>query len=198
MVACRAEGWQSGRMRRSRKPLHVQACRRFKSSPLRCFPPWLRRFWRAGSSATRGAVSAQIRLSTPAGVCLWHICGTWWRHDDERLAALSPAPCPPLCPKRGDAQAAKRPRGGRCWPTADYLGHARDPNPSATRWQHPRGHRHRLGWWAVLRMPNGLQGVGGVKSWTPPPYAQNPAPRREKHDTGQNARTHHDEGEPHD
>ena len=31
------EGWQSGRMRRSRKPLSVQADRRFKSSPLRCF-----------------------------------------------------------------------------------------------------------------------------------------------------------------
>src|SRR6476659_10124808 len=30
-----AEGWQSGRMRRSRKPLSVQADRRFKSSPLR-------------------------------------------------------------------------------------------------------------------------------------------------------------------
>jgi hypothetical protein len=31
----RSEGWQSGRMRRSRKPLSVQADRRFKSSPLR-------------------------------------------------------------------------------------------------------------------------------------------------------------------
>jgi hypothetical protein len=31
----RSEGWQSGRMRRSRKPLGVQASRRFKSSPLR-------------------------------------------------------------------------------------------------------------------------------------------------------------------
>src|SRR5579862_6460232 len=34
-----AEGWQSGRMRRSRKPLSVQADRRFKSSPLRSIHP---------------------------------------------------------------------------------------------------------------------------------------------------------------
>src|SRR4051794_8291323 len=36
-LLCRGtpEGWQSGRMRRSRKPLSVQADRRFKSSPLR-------------------------------------------------------------------------------------------------------------------------------------------------------------------
>ena len=66
------EGWQSGRMRRSRKPLSVQADRRFKSSPLRfqgrkpASHAGLRRVWRNARQSTEVRRSPLIAVLTGA------------------------------------------------------------------------------------------------------------------------------------